>query len=152
MPIDLDRFETDPEELLDDGRDLGPGHVLSFLRSNPDRAFTSAEIQAEIGSGPSLRSAEAMGISGVLSGLESRGVVRRRMGYWVLSESGAGTATRSEQTGRARVVYEGPDGPEEHTPSDVRRERGWVVLTVGADGDEERLEVPRERVYSIAFE
>jgi len=152
MPIDLDRFETDPEELLDGDRHLGPGHVLSSLRSNPDRAFTSAEIQAEIGSGPSLRSVETTGISGVLPGLESRGIVRRRVGYWALSESGAGTATRSEQTGRARVVYEGPDGPEEHTFPDVRRGPGWVVLTVEGDDGEERRLLPRERVYSIEFE
>jgi hypothetical protein len=37
-------------------------------------------------------------------------------------------------------------------PSDVRRESGRVVLTAEGDGDESRLEVPRERVYSMAFE
>lgn len=156
MPIDIERFETDPEELLDEGRQLGPGHVLSFLRANPDRAFTSAEIQDAIGSGPSLRSAETMGISGVLSGLESRGLVRRRMGYWALSEYGAepGTTreTGSERSLRGRVVYEGPDGLRECPSADVRREFGWVVLAVEEEGEEERRYVPRERVYSIEVE
>jgi hypothetical protein len=93
-----------------------------------------------------------MGISGVLSGLESRGLVRRRMGYWALSDEGSAPAMGSDRAGRARVVYEGPDGPEEYTCPDVRRESGWVVLTVESDDGEERRHLPRERVYSIEFE
>ena len=145
MPIDIDRFEADSEEDLDDGRSLGPAHVLSFLRSNPDRAFTAAEIQAEIGSGPTVRSAETMGISGVLSGLEARGLVRQRAGYWAL------TAAAAERTRRRRVVYEGPDGVRERTHPDVQRESGWVLLAADEDDGEGDRYVPRERIYSIEY-
>lgn len=145
MPIDADRFEADPEE-LDDGTPIGPGRVLSFLRSNPGRAFTAGEIQAELGSGPSFRSLETMTVSTALSGLEARGFVRRHMGYWALSETGI------ESTRRPRVVYEGPDGVRECTPSDLERESGWVTFTVAGDDGDVRRHVPRERVYAVEFE
>jgi hypothetical protein len=145
MPIDVDRFEADPEE-LDDGTAIGPARVLSFLRSNPDRAFTAGEIQAEVGSGPSFRSLETMTVSTVLSGLESQGLVRHRLGYWTLSETGTDSRLR------ARAVYEGPDGVRECTPSDLERGGAWVAFTVAGDDGDVRRRVPRERVYLVEFE
>jgi hypothetical protein len=48
--MDVDRFETDSDEGLYEGRPLGVAHVLSFLRANPDRGFRSTEIRDATGS------------------------------------------------------------------------------------------------------
>lgn len=79
MPINIDRFEDEPEEALDIGEGTQPNTILTFLAANEDQAFTQTEIHdaTDIPRG-------SVGV--VLSRLEERGLVRHRGRYWALAE------------------------------------------------------------------
>lgn len=79
MPINIDRFEDEPEDLLDIKEGTQPHAILTFLMANEDQAFTQTEIHEATGI--------ARGSVGVvLSRLEKRGLVRHRGRYWAISE------------------------------------------------------------------
>jgi predicted transcriptional regulator of viral defense system len=79
VPINIDRFEDEPEDALDIGEGTQPHAVLTFLAANDDRAFTQGEIHdaTDIPRG-------SVGV--VLSRLEDRGLVRHRGRYWAVAE------------------------------------------------------------------
>jgi len=79
MPIDINQFESEPEDILDINQGTQPHAILRFLASNDDQAFTQTEIQeaTDIPRG-------SVGV--VLSQLEERGLVRHRGRYWAISE------------------------------------------------------------------
>ena len=78
MPIDIERFESDPEEELKQQGGTNAEVILSFLASSPDKAYTPKEIHeaTEIPRG-------SVGV--VLSRLENRGLVRHRGDYWAVA-------------------------------------------------------------------
>ena len=79
MPINIDRFEDEPEDVLDIKEGTQPHTVLTFLAANDEQAFTQTEIHeaTEIPRG-------SVGV--VLSRLEERGLVRHRGRYWAIAE------------------------------------------------------------------
>jgi len=79
MPINIDRFEDEPEDVLDIKEGTQPYTVLTFLAANHEQAFTQTEIHeaTEIPRG-------SVGV--VLSRLEERGLVRHRGRYWAIAE------------------------------------------------------------------
>ncbi len=79
MPINIDRFEEDPEDALDLKEGTQPHAVLTFLTTNDDQAFTQTEIHdaTDIPRG-------SVGV--VLSRLEQKGLVRHRGRYWAIAE------------------------------------------------------------------
>ena len=79
MPINIDRFEDEPEDILDIKEGTQPHAILTFLMGNDDQAFTQTEIHeaTDIPRG-------SVGV--VLSRLEERGLVRHRGRYWAISE------------------------------------------------------------------
>jgi len=79
MPINIDRFEDGPEDVLDLKEGTQPHTILSFLAANDEQAFTQTEIHeaTEIPRG-------SVGV--VLSRLEKRGLVRHRGRYWAITE------------------------------------------------------------------
>ncbi|WP_114576021.1 helix-turn-helix domain-containing protein [Saliphagus sp. LR7] len=79
MPIDIETFESSPENRLRNGGETNAERVMEFLAANPDRAFTQSEIRDATG-------VKAGSISVVLSRLEERGLVRHRGNYWALGE------------------------------------------------------------------
>jgi len=79
MPINIDRFEDEPKEVLSLKQGTQPHTILTFLLANDEQAFTQTEIH------------EATGISrgsvgAVLSRLEDRGLVRHRGHYWAVAD------------------------------------------------------------------
>jgi predicted transcriptional regulator of viral defense system len=78
MPINIDRFEDEPEDILDITEGTQPHTVLTFLAANDDQAFTQTEIHeaTDIPQG-------SVGV--VLSRLEERGLVRHRGRYWAIA-------------------------------------------------------------------
>jgi transcription initiation factor IIE alpha subunit len=79
MPINIDRLDDTPEEVLDLTDGTQPHQVLRFLAANDSQAFTQTEI------------AEATGINrgsvgAVLSRLDDRGLVRHKGRYWGIAE------------------------------------------------------------------
>jgi len=97
MPINIDRFEDNPEETLDITEGTQPHRILTFLAANDDQAFTQTEIHeaTDIPRG-------SVGV--VLSRLEDRGLVRHRGRYWAIADDerlasyAAQQATRSSST------------------------------------------------------
>ncbi len=79
MPINIDRFEDESEDILDLTAGTQPHTVLTFLAANDEQAFTQTEIHeaTEIPRG-------SVGV--VLSRLEERGLVRHRGRYWAIAE------------------------------------------------------------------
>lgn len=79
MPINIDRFEDEPEDILDFKEGTQPHAILRFLAAHDDQAFTQTEIHeaTEIPRG-------SVGV--VLSRLEKRGLVRHRGRYWAIGE------------------------------------------------------------------
>lgn len=110
MPIDIERFETEPGDSL---RAHGPTNaetLLAFLASNPDQAFTPKEIHRET---PIPRG--SVGV--VLSRLEERELIRHRGEYWALAEGAEADKTlTSMSTARAVTDRFGPEDPEEWGP------------------------------------
>ena len=79
MPINIDRFEDEPEDALDIAAGTQPHETLSFLAAHDEQAFTQTEIHeaTEIPRGS---------VGAVLSRLEDRGLVRHRGRYWAIAE------------------------------------------------------------------
>jgi len=79
VPINIDRFEDESEEVLDITEGTQPHTVLTFLADNDEQAFTQTEIHeaTKIPRG-------SVGV--VLSRLEERGLVRHRGRYWAIAE------------------------------------------------------------------
>jgi predicted transcriptional regulator of viral defense system len=79
MPINIDRFEDEPEDVLDIKEGTQPHTILTFLTANDEQAFTQTEIYeaTDIPRG-------SVGV--VLSRLEDRGLVRHRGRYWAIAE------------------------------------------------------------------
>lgn len=80
MPIDIETFETSPEDRLKHSGKTNADRVMRFLATHPDQAFTQSEIRdaTEVNAGS---------ISVVLSRLEDRGLVRHKGNYWALGEA-----------------------------------------------------------------
>lgn len=79
MPINIDRFEDGPGELLDFTEGTQPHTVLTFLATNNEQAFTQTEIHEATG-------IPRGSIGVVLSRLEERDLVRHRGRYWAIAE------------------------------------------------------------------
>ncbi|RDZ44476.1 MULTISPECIES: MarR family transcriptional regulator [Haloferax] len=79
MPIDIETFESSPEDRLQHSGETNADRVMRFLAAHPDQAFTQSEIRdsTDVKSGS---------ISVVLSRLEDRGLVRHKGTYWALGE------------------------------------------------------------------
>lgn len=79
MPINIDRFEDEPEDVLDIKEGTQPHTILTFLAANDEQAFTQTEIHeaTEVPRG-------SVGV--VLSRLEDRSLVRHRGRYWAIAE------------------------------------------------------------------
>lgn len=79
MPINIDRFEDESEDLLDIKEGTQPYTILTFLTGNDEQAFTQTEIHeaTEIPRG-------SVGV--VLSRLEEQGLVRHRGRYWAIAK------------------------------------------------------------------
>lgn len=79
MPIAIDDFESQPEELLDLDKGTHAYKVVKFLADNSDKAFTPKELSGETG-------VKKGSIGAVLSRLEERGLVRHKGKYWAIVE------------------------------------------------------------------
>ena len=79
MPIDIETFESSPEDRLQQSGETNADRVMRFLATHPDQAFTQSEIREATG-------VKAGSISVVLSRLEDRGIVRHKGNYWALDE------------------------------------------------------------------
>jgi predicted transcriptional regulator of viral defense system len=79
MPINIDRFEDESEDVLDIKEGTQPHTILTFLLTHDEQAFTQTEIHeaTDIPRG-------SVGV--VLSRLEERGLVRHRGRYWAIAE------------------------------------------------------------------
>ena len=80
MPIDIETFESSPEDRLQHSGKTNADRVMRFLAAHPDQAFTQSEIRDATG-------VKAGSISVVLSRLEDRGFVRHKGNYWALGEA-----------------------------------------------------------------
>ena len=79
MPIDIESFEKDSEDELRSGGRTNSEEILSFLASNPEKAYTPREIHE--------KTSVARGSVGVvLSRLEERGLVRHKGEYWAIGD------------------------------------------------------------------
>jgi DNA-binding GntR family transcriptional regulator len=80
MPIDIETFESSPEDRLQHSGETNADRVMRFLAAHPNQAFTQSEIRDATG-------VKAGSISIVLSRLEGRGLVRHKGTYWALGEA-----------------------------------------------------------------
>ena len=80
MPIDIETFESSPEDRLQHSGETNADRVMRFLAAHPDQAFTQSEIR-------DATDVKAGSISVVLSRLEDRGLVRHKGNYWALGEA-----------------------------------------------------------------
>ena len=78
MPITIDEFDDDPEDVLDLADGTQPYRILQFLAANDDRAFTQTEIHYET-------NIKRGSVGAVLSRLDDRGLVRHRGRYWAIA-------------------------------------------------------------------
>ena len=79
VPIDIETFETSPEDRLQHSGETNADRVMRFLAAHPDQAFTQSEIR-------DATDVKAGSISVVLSRLEDRGLVRHKGNYWALGD------------------------------------------------------------------
>jgi len=79
MPINIDRFEDQPEDVLDINKGTQPYTILTFLLANDEQAFTQTEIH-------DATDVPRGSVGAVLSRLEDRGLVRHRGRYWAIAE------------------------------------------------------------------
>lgn len=77
MPIDIETFESVPEDRLQHSPETNADRVMRFLAAHPEQAFTQSEIR-------DATDVNAGSISVVLSRLEDRGLVRHRGTYWAI--------------------------------------------------------------------
>jgi predicted transcriptional regulator of viral defense system len=80
MPIDIETFESSPEDRLQHSGETNADRVMRFLAAHPDQAFTQSEIR-------DATDVKAGSISVVLSRLEDRGLVRHKGTYWALGDA-----------------------------------------------------------------
>jgi len=116
MPIDIDQFDTAPEDDLQSGGPTNAERILGFLASNADQAFTPKEIHE--------RTDVARGsVGAVLSRLEDQGYVRHRGEYWAIGDVEDIDVTLSSMaTARAATDRLGPEDPDEWGPGADDRE------------------------------
>ncbi len=121
MPIDIDHFETAPEnELAARGEELtNAEQILSFLAAHDDQAFTPKEIRV-------ATDVPRGSVGVVLSRLEESGLVRHRGEYWAAGDPEAiDRELTAAATARAAADRFGPEDPEEWGPGvDGGREDG----------------------------
>jgi DNA-binding IclR family transcriptional regulator len=79
MPINIDRFDEEPTEVLNLQEGTQPYRVLQFLAEHDDKAFTQTEIHE-------ATDIKRGSVGAVLSRLEDRGLVRHRGRYWAVGE------------------------------------------------------------------
>jgi len=79
MPIEIDKFESSTEKLLNLDKDTNAFRVVKFLARNSDKAFKQKEIADETG-------IKKGSIGTVLSRLEEQGLVRHKGRYWAIVE------------------------------------------------------------------
>lgn len=79
MPINIDRFEDEPEGVLDIKEGTQPHTILTFLMANDEQAFTQTEIHE-------ATDVPRGSVGAVLSRLEDRGLVRHQGRYWAIGE------------------------------------------------------------------
>ncbi|MDY6819496.1 MAG: helix-turn-helix domain-containing protein [Halobacteriales archaeon] len=79
MPIDIDRFEEEPPNVLDLQEGTQPYQILRFLAENDDQAFTQTEIHE-------ATDIKRGSVGAALSRLEDRGLVRHKGRYWAIGE------------------------------------------------------------------
>lgn len=79
MPIAIDEFESQPEEILGLDQDTQAYKVLEFLAKNSDKAFTPKEISQKTG-------IKKGSIGTVLSRLEDQNLVRHKGKHWAIIE------------------------------------------------------------------
>ena len=107
MPIDIERFESDPEEDLQSRGRTNAEVILSFLATSPEQAYTPKEIHeaTDVARG-------SVGV--VLSRLEDRDLVRHRGDYWAVAANGDVDQTLNAMR-TANTVTErfGPEDPDE---------------------------------------
>jgi|GEM_PF-1039746 len=110
MPIDIDRFHSEPEETLQAGGPTNAERVLSFLAANADRAFTPKEIHeaTDVARG-------SVGV--VLSRLADDGLVDHRGEYWAVADpDDAATTLAASETARLVTERFDDEDPEEWGP------------------------------------
>jgi DNA-binding IclR family transcriptional regulator len=78
MPITIDEFDDDPEDVLDLAERTQPYRILQFLAANDDQAFTQTEIHH-------ATNIKRGSVGAVLSRLDDRGLVRHRGRYWAIA-------------------------------------------------------------------
>nr|WP_242611588.1 MarR family transcriptional regulator [Natrinema hispanicum] len=115
IPIDIETFESSPEDRLQHNGETNADRVMQFLAANPDQAFTQSEIRDATG-------VKAGSISVVLSRLEDRGLVRHKGNYWALGEADDVAAyanmVESTRTANGRFGEEDMDEWLEHAVDD----------------------------------
>lgn len=79
VPINIDRFEEEPADVLDLQEGTQPYRILQFLATNSEQAFTQTEIHE-------ATDIKRGSVGAVLSRLEDRGLVRHRGRYWAIAE------------------------------------------------------------------
>jgi predicted transcriptional regulator of viral defense system len=110
MPIDIDRFEEGPVEVLRAGGPTNAEGILTFLASNADKAFTPKEIHVET-------DIPRGSVGAVLSRLEERGLVRHRGEYWAVDDNAEIEKTvTAMSTARAATDRLGREDPDEWGP------------------------------------
>ena len=119
MPIDIETFESSPEDRLQHRRETNADRVMQFLAVHPDQAFTQSEIR-------DATDVKAGSISVVLSRLEDRGLVRHKGNYWALGEADDVDAytsmVESTRTANDRFGEEDMDEWLEHAVDDAETE------------------------------
>ena len=80
MPIDIETFDSAPEDRLQHSGETNADRVMRFFATHSDQAFTQSEIR-------DATDVKAGSISVVLSRLEDRGLVRHKGKYWALGDA-----------------------------------------------------------------
>lgn len=79
MPIEIDRLDDQPPEVLSLEEGSQPQRILHFLMENDDQAFRLTEIAEATG-------IERTSVSAALTRLRDRDLVRHRGRYWAIGE------------------------------------------------------------------
>lgn len=79
MPINIDRLDDEPADVLSLSKGTQPYQILQFLAENDDKAFTQTEIHE-------ATSIKRGSVGSALSRLDDRGLVRHRGRYWAIAE------------------------------------------------------------------
>jgi hypothetical protein len=107
MPIDIERFVSDPADELQAQGSTNAELILSFLASSPEQAYTPKEIHeaTDVPRG-------SVGV--VLSRLEDRELVRHKGDYWAVAADGNVSQTvNSMRTANTVSERFGPEDPDE---------------------------------------